>query len=114
MPCDTKKLPGQTLSERKAEVRKATTRLAELLASRKVRMVVGPQGGVAFEGWSEQDRARVTDACAYRAIMATGSALARAEIARAEQLSGRSVNKQAVGQGAHSHDGGRTWHSHKG
>jgi hypothetical protein len=52
----------------------------------------------------------VTDACAYRRIMATNSALARAAIARAEQLSGRSVDKAAVAHGMHSHDGGVTWH----
>jgi hypothetical protein len=39
--------------------------------------------------------------------------LAKAKIAQAEMLSGRSINKQAVGAGVHSHDGGATWH-HKG
>ena len=40
---------------------------------------------MAFVGLSDDERARVTDACAYRRIMSTGSALARAAIARAEQ-----------------------------
>jgi hypothetical protein len=46
--------------------------------------------------------------------MATGSGLAKAQIAKAEAIAGRSVNKQVVGHGAHSHDGGQTWHDHKG
>ena len=33
---------------------------------------------------------------------------------QAEQLAGRSVSRQVVSQGAHSHDGGRSWHDHKG
>jgi hypothetical protein len=32
-------------------------------------------------------------------------------IAKAEQVAGRSVNRQVVGQGVHSHDGGESWHS---
>jgi hypothetical protein len=46
--------------------------------------------------------------------MATGSALAKAKIAAAEALSGRSVNREAVAHGHHSHDNGATWHTHKG
>lgn len=113
MPCDTVLKPRQTISQRKEEVKKSVAFLDRLLAQKKVKPVVGPQGAIAFQGWSMNDRDGVTDACAYRRIMVTGSALAKAEIARAEQLSGRSVNKQVVGQGAHSHDGGRTWHSEK-
>jgi hypothetical protein len=114
MPCDTKLAKGQTISERKAEIKTAVGRLAALLAAKQVKPVIGPQGAIAFEGWTEQDRSRVTDACAYRQIMSTGSALARAAIAKAEQLAGRSVNRQVVGQGVHSHDGGHHWHDHKG
>jgi hypothetical protein len=110
MPCDTKFRPGQTLTERKEEVKKAVSRLDQLLASKKVKLVIGAQGAIAFAGWTEEDRGRVSDLCAYRRIMTTGSALARAEIARAEQMSGRTVNKQVIGQGVHSHDGGRTFH----
>jgi hypothetical protein len=69
---------------------------------------------VAFIGLTDQERDGVTDACAYRRIMATGSALAKAKIASAEALSGRTVNRQAVAQGHHTHDGGQTWHNHKG
>lgn len=110
MPCDTRLYKNQTLAERKVEVKKAITQLDKALAARKVKPVIGPQGAIAFQGWTEQERSRVTDACAYRMLMSTGSALAKAEIARAEQMSGRSVNKQALVQGHHSHDGGKTWH----
>lgn len=114
MPCDTKLKPRQTIQERAWEVRKAVGSLEQALAARRVRVKIGPQGAIAFEGWQDQDRDGVTDACAYRRIMATGTALARAEIARAEQMSGRTINRQVIGQGAHSHDNGKTWHDHKG
>jgi len=104
--------PNQTISERKAEVTRAVTDLDRLLKARQVKINIGPQGAINFAGWNSRDG--LTDACAYRRIMATGSALARAEIERAELLSGRKVNKQMVAIGAHSHDNGATWHSHKG
>ena len=111
MPCDTVPTkPKQTLQERAADVRRAITNLDALLKRRGVRVKVGPQGAVAFDGWPEVARDGVTDACAYRRIMATGSSLAKAEIARAEQLAGRSVNRKVVAAGIHSHDGGSTWH----
>lgn len=109
MVCDTRLRPRQTLSERKAEVKKAITQLEKLLASKTVRPKVGQKGGIYFEGWNEEERSGVSDACAYRLIMVTGSALAKASIARAEQLAGRSVDKQAIGGGLHSHDG-HHWH----
>lgn len=108
MPCDTRLKKNQTIQQRAEEVRRAVSQLDQALAMRIVKPVIGPQGAIAFQGWTTRDD--VTDACAYRRIMATGSALARAEIAKAEQMSGRRVNMQAVGQGIHSHDGGRTWH----
>ena len=114
MPCDTRLKTNQTIKQRAEEVRKAVERISQGLVLGNVKMVVGPQGAVAFTGVSEADRDGVTDACAYRRIMVSGSALAKAAIARAEMLSGRSVSKLVVGQGAHSHDGGRTWHDHKG
>lgn len=56
-------------------------------------------------------RARVSDVCGYRLLMATGAPLAKQAIARAEQLAGRTVSRQAVANGHHSHDGGHTWHT---
>jgi hypothetical protein len=114
MPCDTKLKANQTISDRKEEVRQTVTGLEKLLRERRIRPIIGPQGAITFSGWTDGAKAGVTDACAYRRIMATGSALARAEIERAELLSGRKINKQQIAIGAHSHDGGTTWHSHKG
>ena len=114
MPCDTKLRAGQTISERKVEVREAVERLQRALAVGRAKAIVGPQGAVAFSGLTDDERAGVTDACAYRRLMSSGSALARAAIERAELLAGRKVDARAVGVGAHSHDGGRTWHDHKG
>ena len=114
MPCDTRLKSNQTISQRKEEVARAVGRLQARLIDGRVRAKIGPQGAVAFEGWDVAERDGVTDACAYRRIMATGSALARDTIAKAERLSGRTVDRRLVGQGVHSHDGGQTWHDHKG
>lgn len=110
MPCDTRARQGQTLDQRKAEVRTAVNALASALASGQAKAIVSrATGSVAFRGWPQGEDARVTDSCAYRLIMATGSTLAKQAIARAEQLAGRSVDRQALTAGWHSHDG-VTWH----
>ena len=114
MPCDTRLKQGQTIKARAEEVRAVVARVASALAAGRVRAKIGPTGGVAFEGLTDAERDGVTDACMYRRVMATGSAMAKAAIARAEALAGRSVNKQAVAHGHHSHDGGATWYQHKG
>lgn len=111
MPCDTRLRKNQTISERKTEVLAAVARIVKGLVSGRIRAQVGPQGAVAFSGVTNEERDGVTDACAYRRIMATGSSLAKAQIARAEQLAGRAIDKKVVGHGVHSHDGGRSWHS---
>lgn len=111
MPCETSRKPNQSLVERKVEIRESVGRLSAALATGRAKAIVGPTGGVAFTGWEERNR--VTDACAFRLIMSTGSALAKAAIARAEMLAGRSVDKMAVAHGHHSHDGGASWHHHK-
>jgi hypothetical protein len=110
MPCDRKLRKGETISQRAEAIRKAVESLAAGLGASRIKAIIGPQGAIAFLGWSEEDRNGVDDNCAYRRIMATGSALAKAAIMRAEQLAGRSVNKQALAQGVHSHDRGATWH----
>jgi hypothetical protein len=110
MPCDTRLKPKQTIQQRAAEVRAAVERFSRGLATGKIKVRVGPQGAVAFEGVTERERDGVTDACAYRRIMVSGSGLAKATIARAEQVAGRMVDKRAIAQGHHSHDGGQTWH----
>jgi hypothetical protein len=114
MSCDQTPQKGQTLTERKTEVRAAIASLSAALVAGRAKAIIGPTGGIAFAGWDE--RSRVTDACAYRMILATGSALAKAAIAKAEQLAGRTVSRQAVAQGhhAHMHGGELHWHDHKG
>jgi hypothetical protein len=114
MACDTIFKQNQTISQRKEEVKKVVSVLDRLIAAGQVRIKVGPQGAVTFTAWADSERDGVTDACAYRRLMVTGSALAKAKIAQAEMMAGRSISKQVVGQGAHSHDGGATWHDHKG
>lgn len=110
MPCDTRLKPKQTIQQRADEVRRAVAKLAEGLASGRVKAKVGPQGAVAFDGLTAEERDGVTDACAYRRLMVSGSALAKAKIAQAEQLAGRGVDRQALAHGHHSHDGGKSWH----
>lgn len=107
MPCDTQFQPGQGLAERKIQVREAVAALARALATGRAKAIVGPQGAIAFTGWER--RSGITDACAYRRIMASGGALARLAIQRAELRAGRGVDRATVAAGTHSHDGGATW-----
>lgn len=111
MPCDSRpRRRGQSMQERAADIRRAMERVNDALAKGRARAVVGKQGAVTFTGLSSEDRDGMTDGCIYRRVMATGSAFARAAIQRAELVAGRTVNRQVVGQGVHSHDGGSTWH----
>jgi hypothetical protein len=114
MPCDTKLKARQTIKERAEEVRAVAAKVVAGLAAGRIKPKVGPTGGVAFLGVSEAERDGVTDACMYRRVMASGNALARMALQRAETLAGRQVDRQAVAHGHHSHDGGATWHHHKG
>lgn len=110
MPCDTMRRPNETVTQRKQSIRDAVARLAKGLANGTIKPIVGREGAIAFQGWSNESRDRVTDACAYRRLMVEGSGLAKAAIMKAEALAGRSVNKQALANGVHSHDFGKTWH----
>jgi intracellular sulfur oxidation DsrE/DsrF family protein len=115
MPCDSKPFnPNQTLAQRKEQVIQAVANLSEGISSGRIRVKVGPQGAIVFDGWNAAERMGITDACAYRRIATIGNSITRMKIAQAEQMAGRSVNRQVIGQGAHSHDGGVSWHSHKG
>lgn len=114
MPCDRRLRKGQTIQQRAVEIRRVVESLSAGLVSGRYRVKIGQQGGVAFEGLTEQERDGVTDNCAYRRLLASGSPLALQAIARAEALAGRTIDKQAVAQGVHTHDDGATWHSHKG
>lgn len=110
MPCDSRPFRQyQTLTERKEQVKEAVDTLDALLKKKKVKPRISPNGSIVFDGWVDPEKAGMTDACAYRRIMSSGSSLAKLEIMRAEQLSGRKVNLQTLASGEHSHDGGRTW-----
>ena len=110
MACETKLKRNQTANQRIAEAQKVVEKVSAGITAGRVKVVIGPQGAVAFQGISEQDRDGVSDACIYRRMLVSGSALARQAIARAEQLAGRKVSVQAVASGVHTHDG-VTWHA---
>lgn len=113
MPCDTRRLPNQTLSQRKEEIKTAVDKLAAALSAGRVKPVIGARGGIAFPGWAEGQTGRVTDNCAYRKLMSGGSVAAKLAIERAEMLAGRKVDRQAVATGLHYHSE-TGWHDHKG
>lgn len=108
MPCDTRLKKGQTITQRKEEITQVVAKVQAGLVNGSIKVRLSPQGAIAFDGISDADKSGVTDACAYRRIMATGSALAKAKIAAAEALLGRKINKEAIAAGWHSHGG--TWH----
>lgn len=116
MPCDTSlkwnaaENRKQTIKERISEVQKVVEQVDRLIGGGKVKVVVSKEGAVAFDGIPSQVRNDVTDACIYRRMMVSGSALTRAKIAQAEMMAGRKVDRQVLAAGVHSHDGGRTFH----
>lgn len=113
MTCDTYLRQGQTIQQRAAEIRDVVERFTKGLVSGVIKAIVSKDGAIAFSGVSDKDRNNVTDACVYRRVMATGSALAKAQIAKAEAMAGKTVSRQTIGHGGHgthSHDGGKTWH----
>lgn len=109
MPCDTLYRRNQTLTQRKTEVKKVVEKFNAGLASKSVRAVVGKNGAITFTGLSDSERDGVTDACVYRQIMVSGTALAKQAIHSAELRAGRSVDKSVLATGTHSHDGGQSW-----
>lgn len=111
MPCDTIFRPRQTAAERAAEVTAALKRLEERLRARAIQIAVGPQGAIAFRGWTGDERGGLSDVCAYRLLKASGSYEMRVAIQRAEAAAGRRVNEQAIAAGVHSHDGGSSWNA---
>jgi len=113
VPCDSRRLPGQSLTQRKEEIRTTIAKLSAAIIAGRVKPKVSKEGGIIFEGWLNQDRNRITDSCALRQVTATGSALALQAIQRAEILAGRKLDRQAIAQGLHTHDGVH-FHHHKG
>ena len=109
MPCDTRLRSNQTLPQRMAEVESALERLKRYLATGSVRVNIGSNGAIMFNGWNDRDD--VTDVCAYRSLSATNSFELKKAVQRAEATSGRKVNPTAIAAGMHSHDG-KTWSKH--
>jgi hypothetical protein len=110
MACEGMRRRGQSATVRRAEVKKAIASVEAGLAAGRIKVAISPKGAIAFTGISAEQRDDVSDVCIYRQIMATGSTAAKAAIAKAEARAGRTVSKEALAQGTHSHDGGRTWH----
>lgn len=111
MPCDTKLKPNQTITQRKLEISEVVDRIQKGLVNGSMKLRLAANGAPAFDGIADRDKNGVTDACIYRRIMATGSALAKAKLAAAQALLGK---QPVTTNGTHSHDGGKTWHeSHK-
>jgi hypothetical protein len=107
MPCDSRLRQGQSLAERNAEIKKALAKLEAELAAKKIQVAIANNGGIMFQGW--KDRAGISDACAYRVLTAEGSWALRQAVAKAEAMTGKKLNVNAVAGGLHSHDGGKTW-----
>jgi hypothetical protein len=113
MPCDTiRSYERQTLAERMEEVAVSLKQLETALSKASVKVVIGANGAVTLTGWKPEDRRGLTDVCAIRSLTASNSSALRMAVAKAEAMSGRKVNMQAVASGVHSHDGGRTWDKH--
>jgi hypothetical protein len=112
MPCDYTIPEGMTIEQRKTQIEEAIDRLNKALTIGEVKVVVGANGAVAFKGWDARARNGVSDVCAYRKLMASGSSGLRTQLARAEAMAGRKVDERAVAAGYHSHDGGRTFSKH--
>lgn len=104
MPCDATKT--------EAEIDAAIQTLAAGLASDEIDAVIGPEGSIAFRGWSPGDKNGVSDICAFRRLEQRGDEGLRRSLMRAEALAGQTLNRQAVAAGVHSHDGGQTWSTH--
>jgi len=115
MACESMRRSGESLQARMARVKAALKKLEAAMLAGKVKVVIAPNGAVAFAGWQTQDKEDVVDACAYRTLSSEGSWALKQAVMKAEAMSGRKVNPQAVAAGHHSHDGGQTWgpgHSH--
>lgn len=108
MPCDTVLRKNQTPAQRRREIDESLVELERALSTGAVEVVIGSDGAVCFANWGDERRG-VTDVCAFQTLQSRDSWELRQAVARAETLSGRKVNRQAIAAGVHSHDGGNTW-----
>lgn len=110
MACTGMLQPGQTLEQRISQVDRALKRLETYLQTGSVKVKVGGNGAIVFQGWADRDG--LSDVCAYRSLAATNSSVLRMAVTRAEAMAGRKVNPSAIASGLHSHDGGASWSRH--
>ena len=108
MACDFTIPAGMTPITRKKQIDAALDRLNKALTAGEVKVKVGSTGAVVFTGTWQRDG--ISDTCAYRKLLASGSSALRMAVARAEAMAGRKVDPKAIAAGEHSHDGGDTWH----
>jgi hypothetical protein len=107
MACYATLASNQTLAQRTTQVERALQRLEFYLKTGQVKINIGTSGAIVFSGWGDRDG--LSDTCAYRSLSVSSSWALKQAVARAEAMSGRKVNAQAVAAGVHSHDGGRTF-----
>jgi hypothetical protein len=110
MACLSTPKKNQTLSERIKEVDSALKRLEQYLQTGTVRVGIGTNGALVFNGW--QDRDGISDVCAFQSLSVQNSWVLRQSILKAEGMSGRKVNPKAIAAGYHSHDNGHTFSKH--
>lgn len=111
MACDFRLAAGQTQPQRKKQIDEAMERLKKSLSLGIATIKVGPTGAIAFAGAGAEDfrRTGISDTCAYRKLMASGSPELRRALARAEAAAGRRVDERQIAAGVHSHDSGNSW-----
>jgi hypothetical protein len=102
----------QTQAERDAEIAEALAELERKLLIGEIRIGISPEGAIVFEGWEQRERAGVSDVCAFERLSQQDSAALMTAVQTAEALYGRSVDREQIKQGVHSHDGGATWSTH--
>ncbi len=110
MPCDSRIPLGMTPPQRRKQIAQTIDALNKALIDKSVTVKIGANGAVAFVGWGQRNS--VTDVCAYRKLLASGSPGLRAALVIAERAAGRKVDPQAVAAGYHSHDDGKTFSKH--
>lgn len=111
MACDFRIPAGMTPIQRKSQIEQAVDRLNKALEAGTVKVKVGPNGAITFAGvW---DRGGISDTCAYRKLLASGSSALRMAIAKGEAMAGRKIDPKAIASGVHAHEdayGNLTWH----
>lgn len=53
MACESRRKAGQSLTARIDEVKRAMARLEQALSAGRAKVVIGPNGAVAFQGWTD-------------------------------------------------------------